>query len=257
MKMTDTKRRLGAAGIILLLLAASASALEIPPLRGRINDNAGLLSGASKNELEAYLAGLESANGAQVALLTIPSLSGENLESYSLRVAEEWGLGGREDDSGVLLLVVLDEREIRIEVGYGLESVLTDAKSGFIIRDVIVPEFRKGNYNEGIVAGLRTIGELLSGSLAITAEQIAESEREDGGGVPIFALIFPAVFLVGFLGRRGRHRRRGVSPLGAFFVGSMLGGAFRGGSASRGFGGGGGFSGGGGGFGGGGASGSW
>jgi len=248
---------LGMGGIILILIAASASALEVPPLRGRINDNAGLLSRTSKNELESYLAGLESANGVQLALLTIPSLSGESLESYSLRVAEEWGLGSREEDSGVLMLVALDEREIRIEVGYGLESVLTDAKSGFIIRDIIVPEFRKGNYNDGIVAGVRTIGEVVSGDLTITAEQIENSEREVGGGMPIFALIFLAVFIVGFFGRRGRHRRRGVSPLGAFFVGSMLGGAFRGGSASRGFGGGGGFSGGGGGFGGGGASGGW
>jgi len=242
--------------IILILLGTSVSALDVPPLRGRINDNAGLLSQESKNGLEAYLLGLERASGVQVALLTIPSLAGENLEAYSLRVAEEWGLGSEDADSGVLLLVALDERAIRIEVGYGLESALTDAKSGFIIRTVIVPEFKKGNYDEGIVAGLRTIGEVVSGDLAITAEQITESEGDDGGGIPIFALILPAVFIFGFLGRRRRYKGKGVSPLGAFFVGSMLGSVFRGGSASRGFGGGG-FSGGGGGFGGGGASGGW
>ena len=267
-RMLDAKQQLGSSrkrgagmegiAVILILLGTSISALEIPPLRGRINDNAGLLSETSKNELEAYLAGLERASGVQVALLTIPSLSGENLESYSLRVVEEWELGSKEADNGVLLLVTLDEREIRIEVGYGLESVLTDAKSGFIIRDVIVPEFKKGNYSEGIVAGLRTIGEVVSGDLTITDEQIEQSERSDGGGVPIFALIFLAVFIIGSIGRRSRYRRRGVSPLGAFFVGSMLGSAFRGRSTSGGFGGGGGgFGGGGGGFGGGGASGGW
>ncbi|VDA99242.1 Beta-propeller domains of methanol dehydrogenase type [Olavius algarvensis spirochete endosymbiont] len=248
--------------VILILLGTSVSALEIAPLRGRINDNAGLLSQASKNELEAYLAELERASGIQVALLTIPSLSGENIESYSFRVAEEWGLGDKEDDNGVLLLVALDERKIRIEVGYGLESVLTDAKSGFIIRNVIVPEFKKGNYSEGIVEGLLTIGEVVSGNLTITDDQIENSRSNDGGGMLIFVLIFLLVFFIGFIGRRSRYRRRGMSPLGAFFVGSMLGSAFRSGSASRGFGGGGGFSGGGfsgggGGFGGGGASGGW
>jgi len=240
---------------IFFLLGTSLSALDVPPLRGRINDNAGLLSQASENELEAYLTELESVSGIQVALLTIPSLSGENLETYSLQVAEEWRLGDKKGDNGVLLLIALDEREIRIEVGYGLESVLTDAKSGFIIRDFIVPEFRKGNYSGGIVAGIHTIGEVVSGNLTITDEQIENSKSNDGGGVPIFALVFLAVFIVGFIGRRGRHRRRGVSPLGAFFVGSMLGSSLRGGSSSRGFGSG--FSGGGGGFGGGGASGGW
>ena len=249
------RRSLGMGGIILVLLGTAVSALEVPRLQGRINDNAGLLSRTSINELEAYLAELESATGVQAALLTIPSLSGENLESYSLRVAEEWGLGGKESDNGVLLLVAQDERKVRIEAGYGLESILTDAKNGFIIRDIMAPEFRKGNYSEGIVAGLGAIGGVVSGDITITAEQIENSETRKGGGVPIFALIFLAVFIIGTFGRR--RRRRGVSPLGAFFVGSMLGSMSRGGSASRGFGGGGGFSGGGGGFGGGGASGGW
>jgi len=251
------RRSLGMGGVILILvlLGTAVSALEIPPLRGRVNDNASLLSQTSINELESYLAGLESASGAQVVLLTIPSLSGENLESYSLRVAEKWGLGGKENDNGVLLLVALNERKVRIEVGYGLESTLTDAKSGVIIRDIMIPEFRKGSYSEGIVAGLAAIGGVVSGDLAITAKQIENSERGAGGGVPIFAIIFLAVFIIGIFGRRGRRRGRGVSPLGAFFVGSMLGSMSRGGSTSRGFGGG--FSGGGGGFGGGGASGGW
>ncbi len=236
----------------------SVFGLEVPRLEGRINDKAGVLSSSTSREIDSYLAAVEKATGAQIALLTIPSLEGDALESYSLRVAEAWKLGSAEQDNGALLLVAMEEREIRIEVGYGLESVLTDAMSGYIIREAIVPEFKSGNFDRGITAGLQAMGGVVTGDTPITVEQIQDSRKEEeSGGVPVFFLIFILVFLFGRIGRYRRYRRRGMSPMSAFFLGSMLGGASRGGSSSGGFGGGGGFSGGGGGFGGGGASGGW
>lgn len=237
--------------------AASVFGLDVPRLDGRINDHAGVLSSSVTGELESYLAAVEKATGVQIALLTISSLEDDSLESYSLRVVENWQLGSAGQDNGALLLVAMEERKIRIEVGYGLEPVLTDAMSGFIIREAIVPEFKNGNFGRGIAAGLQAMGGVVTGDTPITVEQIEDSQKDDSrGGVSIFFLIFLFVFFIGRIGRYRRYRRRGMSPMGAFFLGSMLGGASRGGSSSGGFGGGG-FSGGGGGFGGGGASGGW
>lgn len=244
---------------LVLVAATSAFALEVPRLKGRINDNAGVLSSSAASDLENYLAAVEKATGAQIALLTVPSLEGDSLESLSLRVAESWGLGSAENDNGALLLVAMEERKIRIEVGYGLEPVLTDAMSGYIIRESIVPEFKSGNFDRGIAAGLQAMGGVVTGDTPISIEEVEESQRqEEGGGIPIFFVVFIIVFLLGRVGRYRRYRRRGMSPMSAFFLGSMLGGASRGGSSSGGFSSsGGGFSGGGGGFGGGGASGGW
>ena len=243
--------------VLFLLSAVLAFSLDVPRLEGRINDHAGVLSSSESGELENYLAAVEKATGAQIALLTIPSLEGEALESYSLKVVDKWKLGSDEKDNGALLLVAMEEKKIRIEAGYGLEAVLTDAMSGYIIREAIVPEFKKGNFSIGLAAGLQAMGGVVTGDMPISVEQINSSQQEgDDTGVSLFFLLFVFVFIFGGFGRYRRYRRRGMSPLSALFLGSMLGGASRGGSSSGGFGGGG-FSGGGGGFGGGGASGGW
>ena len=246
-----------------LLLSAFAlsplTALEVPPLRGHINDNAGVLSASAERELESYLTAVEGSSGAQIALLTIDSLEGENLESYSIRVVENWQLGDEGQDNGVLLLVAMAEKKIRIEVGYGLEGVLTDAASGYIIRESITPEFRRGNFDRGIAAGLNTIGSVVAGDVVIDEKKVADSgENADSAAGSLFIIVFLMIFVLGRMGRYRRYRARGMSPWGAFFLGSMLGSSR--GHSSGGFGGGfggGGFSGGGGGFGGGGASGGW
>jgi len=247
----------GIPATLFLIFTVSAFSLDVPPLQGRVNDHAGVLSSSQTREIENYLTAVEKSTGAQIALLTIPSLEGEALESYSFKVVDKWKIGSSEKDNGALLLVAMKEKKIRIEVGYGLEGVLTDAMSGYIIREAIVPEFKKGNYVLGIAAGLQSMGGVITGDTPISAEQINESQKDEGdGGISIFFIIFILVFFFGRIGRYRRYRRRGMSPMGAFFLGSMLGSASRGGS-SGGFGGGGGFSGGGGGFGGGGASGGW
>lgn len=245
---------------LLIITTLSVSALEVPQLSGYVNDYARILSSSTKGKIESYLSAVEKSHGAQIALLSIPSLEGESLEAYSLRVVDKWKLGTEKEDNGVLLLIATSEKKIRIEVGYGLEGVITDAMSGYIIRNAIVPSFKRGNFEEGISRGLQAIGGLVAGEVSISQSQIKKSQSEEkrGGSTPIFFIIFIIIFLLTRIGGYQRYRRRGISPGTALFMGMLLGSGNRhrsGGGFSGGFGGG--FSGGGGGFGGGGASGGW
>ena len=240
--------------ILLVILVCQIFSLNVPKLKGRINDYAGILSSRQQAELESFLASQEAKTSSQIAVLIVSTLNGENLEDYSLKVAEKWKLGQKGFDNGVLLLIALSEKKIRIEVGYGLEHILTDAKSGYIIRNIIVPEFKKGNFYQGILKGLEAIGGLITNEFEITPEQLAkyrESQKKSSVASLPFGLIIFIFFLI--ISSSRRHRRGGLLPM--IFLGSMLGG--RGGRSGSDFGGFGGFSGGGGGFGGGGASGGW
>ncbi len=138
--------------IVLLLVATAAPTLEVPFLSGRVNDYAELIPPETEERIAAKLEAFEGSTGAQLAVLTVPSLGDEVLEEYSLRVAETWGLGREEQDDGVLLLVARDDRKMRIEVGYGLEARLTDAQCGRILRNVLRPAFREGDFGGGIEA---------------------------------------------------------------------------------------------------------
>ncbi|HEX9902792.1 MAG TPA: TPM domain-containing protein, partial [Acidobacteriota bacterium] len=145
--------------VILLLAAGPLFGLEVPGLKGRVNDYARILEPEQEAALENNLAAIESSITAQFVLLTIPSLEGEPLEDFSLRVAEAWKLGQKGADNGLLMLVAVEDRAIRIEVGYGLEGTLPDGKCGTIIRQVIVPEFRNGNYYTGIFKAFQIMGQ--------------------------------------------------------------------------------------------------
>ncbi|RLC50968.1 MAG: methanol dehydrogenase [Candidatus Cloacimonadota bacterium] len=238
---------------LLIVVSTQIFSLNVPKLQGRINDYANILNSKQKAELEAFLHSQEMKTSSQIAVLIIPSLRGENLEDYSMKVVEKWKLGQKEFDNGVLLLIALSEKKIRIEVGYGLEHILTDMKCGYIIRNIIVPEFKKGNFYRGIFDGLQAISGLITNEFVITDEQLAkyrESQKKSSAASVPFGLIIFIFFLLISSRRRGRG---GLLPM--IFLGSMLGG--RGGRGGSGFGGFGGFSGGGGGFGGGGASGGW
>lgn len=195
----------------------------------------------------------------QIVVYIIPSLDGESLEDVSMRLAEKNKIGKKDKNNGVLMLIVKNDRKIRIEVGYGLEGALTDATSSSIIRNVITPEFKKGNYYEGIDKGVDAIIAAVKGEY--TADK--DSNGTDATccfGVPIFVfIIFGFIFFFIFISfiksifGRGIHSRKG----GDWGSGGSWGG-FGGGSSSSSWGGSsGGFSGGGGSFGGGGASGSW
>jgi uncharacterized protein len=201
-------------------------------------DRADLLSGSTRSELERKLAAYESSTGHQVVVHTTPSLEGLPIEDYSMQIAEDWKVGHKGLDNGVILTVAPKERKVRIEVGYGLEGVIPDAIASRIIQEIMIPEFRAGGFEAGIVTGVGAILTAAKGEVVQVPRSARRSSRS-GQRFNASPLVWLLVFLI--FGFRG-----------LFFL-PFLGGFGRGG---RGFGGGG-FSGGGGGFGGGGASGSW
>lgn len=244
-----------------ILSGASLSALSVPELTGPVVDNANLLTAVDFQTLTTELISISEQTGTQIAVLTVPSLEGESLESYSMRVCEEWKLGSKENDDGVLLLIAFNERKIRVETGYGLEGQLTDTKSGLIIRQIIAPHFQSGNYSQGIKEGVRAI-EQITGVSDVESAVVLEREQKNDSASTVIILFFMFFYFFAFSGALSR-KFKWLHWLPWFSL-------FQGSSGSRhsnyhndhfgGFGGGfggGGFSGGGGGFGGGGASGGW
>jgi len=274
-----------AAMLALALWAATALALDVPRLEGRVTDTAHLLSPAAVARLDALLADFERTDSTQVAVLTIPSLSGEPLEDYAVKVAQSWGIGQKGKDNGVLLLVSKNDRKVRIEVGYGLEGRLTDALTGRIIDNVIVPSFKAGAFDAGIENGLAAVIEGARGEYKAPPATGQPSGHDDNAFFGLFILAMLLIALLSGLPALARAGIFGVAMpvVGAFFglslallglllVGGVVlgligpfmlrggrsgrGGFYVGGGGSSG-GGGGGFSGGGGSFGGGGSSGGW
>lgn len=169
-------------------------ALSVPELKGRVNDYASLLSPSTKDRLEAKLKQFEQSDSTQIVVLTIPSLEGEDLEGYSIRVAEAWKIGWKGLDNGAILLISRDDKKLRIEVGRGLEGKLTDLISGRIIRTVIVPYFKKGDFDGGVEAGTTAIIEAVRGEFKAkdrgTTSGVAQARRSSSS---MFTL---AIFLV-------------------------------------------------------------
>ena len=143
--------------------AAGTADMPVPFLSGRVVDEAGIVPPEARARIEQKLAAYEAETGHQVAVLTVPSLEGEAVEDYSLRVAESWQLGREGVDDGVLFLVAPEDRRMRIEVGYGLEPVLTDLESSVILDSIVAPQFRAGDYGGGIEAGVDAIVASLRG----------------------------------------------------------------------------------------------
>ncbi len=173
-------------GMAALVIPSVAGALPVPPLTAHINDYAHMISESAAGGLERELAGLEKTDSTQIVVLTIPGLEGENIEEFSIKVAEAWRIGSKGVDNGVILLIVRDDRKVRIEVGRGLEGRLTDLVSGRIIRNSIIPRFKAGDFDGGVRAGVGGIIE------AVRGEYTAEG-REPGHGhratTPIFTLL--------------------------------------------------------------------
>ncbi len=239
-------------GVCLLFLFAlffftvlpAISALEIPRrAEGYVNDWAGLLTASAKAALEAQLRSFEDKTSNQVVVVTFPSLEGQSLEDFSIRLADAWKVGQKGRNNGVIFLIFRDDRKMRIEVGYGLEGVFPDLIAGRIIREVVVPYFRKGDTAGGIAAGVNAILQATQGEFKGTPQA-----TENNAILRLFLLLL--VFgLFHFISRRGIYQINGRGGrLGGFYGGFPMGGGSFGG---------GGFSGGGGGFGGGGASGGW
>ncbi len=232
-----------------LLFSRSALAVDVPERPpGRITDLTNTLSPAEIASLDRKLADFERQTTNQIAVLMIPSLEGDSLEDYSIRLAEKWKIGQKGRNNGVILLIVKNDRKLRIEVGYGLEGALPDAMAGTIIRNEIAPRFRGGQFYEGVEAGIQAI------MAATKGEYKAPKKRQRASNVPPWTFFLPIILIFGitmvmnFIGRKRHYHSggsRGWTSGGGFFGGGSWGDS------------GGGFSGGGGDFGGGGASGDW
>ena len=268
-------RRWIAALLTLVVLAFTAPALAagptFPALTGRVVDNANILSPQGEAELTTKLENLEKTTGRQLVVATVPDLQGYEIEDYGYQLGRAWGIGQKGTNTGALLIVAPTERKVRLEVGYGLEPILTDALSSVIIQTAVLPRFKAGDLEGGVTAGADAVIQQLAlpdeeaKAKAAQAFKVAEeAERGSGGASPILALLILFIVIVvlsQIFGRRGRRGRGGGlgSALPWIILNGLLSGGRGGGGGGwgGGGGGGGGFSGGGGSFGGGGSSGSW
>ena len=247
------------AALFLLFAAAPAlAAPTFPALTGRVVDDAHLLSADTQEKLTDELAQLETQTGHQVVVATIPSLQGYEIEDYGYQLGRAWGIGSKAQNDGVLLLVAPNERKVRIEVGYGLEPILTDALSSTIIQSKILPDFRSGNMEQGIIDGTEAIIAQLSlpedqAKAIASAPPREDRVRTDGVHIPAIVIIFIVLWLLSAVLRGGGS---GLWWL-PFLILNSGGGRDRDRWGGGGGWGGGGFSGGGGSFGGGGSSGGW
>ncbi|MCG2842698.1 TPM domain-containing protein [Sandaracinobacter sp. RS1-74] len=254
--------------LLLLLLAAPLAAQEFPALTGRVVDAADILPPDVEARISARSEQIEKQSGTQLVVATVPSLQGYEIEEYGYRLGRQWGIGQKREagkgDNGVILLVAPNERRVRIEVGYGLEPILTDALSSLIIQNQILPQFRAGNMPAGVEAGFASIARQVELPPEEAAKNVNAAEQQAAsqqGGFPIGLIFFLILLGIWFLlasrrSKGGRKARRG-GPI--VIWGPGMGGGWGGGGGGWGGGGfgGGGFGGGGGGFGGGGASGGW
>jgi uncharacterized protein len=260
-------RLAGLLGLLLALLwapafAAAPTGPQFPELTGRVVDGAHVLSPQVQADLTQKLAALEQNTSRQLVVVTLPSLGGYDIEDYGYQLLRHWGIGQKSLNNGALFIVVPSEHKVRVEVGYGLEPLLTDAMSSVILQKAVIPKFRAGDVQGGIVDGTNALIQQLSLDRSTAEAQAAAAAEAPvlhhhrspiAGLIPLIIIFF--VFSSIFRGRRGGGSGVGwILPL--MFLGGGRGGGWGGGDGG-GWGGGGGFSGGGGSGGGGGASGSW
>jgi uncharacterized protein len=245
------------AGLIIVLSLTPLFAQDLPDYTGFVNDFAGVIERDAETQIEAIANRVERLTGAQIAVVTVDTIEPYgSIEEYSIALAEKWKVGSRDRDDGVILLVTMKERELRIEVGYGLEGAIPDGRAGEILDTAMLPYFQDGDFSAGFLAGTYEVaGEIAAeydvdlGDLDVPVPASGRSrESDDGGGIPaglIFFLLifffgggrffFPLFFLSSILG--GRHYRGGFGSSGfsGGSFGGFGGGGFGGGGASRGF----------------------
>jgi uncharacterized protein len=254
-------RFLAAALAFFCFIIPASAAPTFPALTGRVVDDAHILSPQTQSDLTQKLAALESKTSRQLVIVTLPSLQGYEISDYGYQLGRAWGIGQKKLNNGLLFVVAPKEHKTRIEVGYGLEPIITDAFSSVVLQTQVLPRFRSGDFNGGVVAGTNALIEQLSletseaeRRAAAAAQQLRQRGNDDGGGSLIGLLVMLFIFIA-------VARVFGGWGLLALLLsgGGGRGGGYRGGGGwPRGGGfGGGGFGGGGGSFGGGGSSGSW
>ncbi|MBI6664250.1 TPM domain-containing protein [Pseudomonas carnis] len=238
--------RIGLALWLLACVGVAQAAPSFPALTGRVVDSAQMIDPAVREQLTQQLQTLEQTSGDQLVVVTVPDLQGVPIEDYGYQLGRQWGIGQKGKDNGALLIVSRDDRQLRIEVGYGLEGVLTDAQSWVIINQVILPKFKAGNFSQGISDGVAAMIQVVGGEPLAVPAHVADANfamDNPGFSIGLFILLIGVLWLCNRMGL----------PVGAILL-AILNSSGRGGGGG---GGGGGFRGGGGGFGGGGASGSW
>jgi len=259
--------------VLAVLCGSLAFGLDTSKLKptGYVNDFAHAIDARSAAELETYAGNVERATGVQFAIVTVDTLEDEPVEDVAVRLFKEWGIGKRGKDEGLLLLLAIKDHKNRIELGYGLEPIISDGTAGSILRG-IRPILRQGNYGAALLAATQQLGQRIADAKGVTIEgappRPQRSRDSDGGGSVIgiiFAFVLLMLFLRGISGRGGRGGGGGTGLLTGLLLGQMLGGrrsdwggGGNWGGGGFGGGGGGGFGGfGGGSSGGGGASGGW
>lgn len=242
-----------AVGALLLagLLPAGIAAQSLPAPRGNVNDFANVIPAEDERSMDGIINAVREQTGAEIAVVTVPSMEPyPTIEDYGIALAEEWGVGSSADD-GVMVIVALEEREVRIEVGYGLEGAIPDGRAGRILDDYVLPDLRNNDFGAGLLNGVAAVAEIVADEYGVTLTGVEPAARRSGGGdagIDVGDLIYVVFFLL-FVGGRwffwpllfaGRRRGFFGGGFGSGGGGSSKfsgfgGGGFGGGGASRGF----------------------
>ena len=218
------KRFLGAVFLALTLVLATAwpvLALSFPNPQGYVSDFAGLLLPDTRATLEADLAQLEKDTTAQVAVVTITSLDGDTIEDYAVNLFEAWGIGQKSQDNGVLFIIALVEHKARIEVGYGLEAIITDGRAGRILDDKVIPEFKNGGYSTGILQGAAAIEDYIRGGT--TPGPLEDNPMRTLLGDNTTLMVWLGIITIYLMGFMARSKSIWLGGIWGVIVGIILG----------------------------------
>jgi uncharacterized protein len=205
--------------LMLVLLPCTIYALDAPILKGRVNDYAGMLSPEAVARLEQKLAGFERETSNQIAVLTVPSLQGDNIDQFAIRVAEQWKIGQKGKDNGVLLIMAQAERKVRIEVGMGLQGVLPDITASQIIREVMRPHLKDGNFDQGINVGVDAIMAATKGEFKATPQDAARRTYKKKSSSGMFLVL--ALIAIAVCGMMSRYLGGAAGAVGLPFAASL------------------------------------
>jgi len=224
----------------IFMSGVSFAANKWPTPQGYVNDLANVIPADQSQTLEAFLTEVEQKTGAQISVVTTPSVEGADIDGAAVDLFKTWGIGKKGKDDGILILTSIQDHRVRIEVGYGLEAVVTDGQAGSIIRQYITPYFKQGDYGQGLTQGAAAVAQLVATSEGVTLdEQLQQpvSDDNDGNGSWIKIVIFIVLFILfsilnnrrGFWGGGGFGRGGGGGGFGGFGGGGSGGGGASGG----------------------------
>lgn len=209
--------------ILSIFSVKSVSAINIPQYSGRVNDFAQVFSPIFTSSLEQKILQVESQTTDQIAIVTVNNLQGTTIEDFAEQLFKAWGIGQKGKDNGILLLISVEDRKVRMEVGYGLEPIITDGRAGEIIRNQITPELKKGDYEAGVLAGVDKISQYLTGTIPLDQEKSNISSVVPYFPFIIFFIINIFVYIFAFLARSKSFYAGGITGLIiGYFIGIFI-----------------------------------